>query len=176
MKLHDVKGPWIGGAIQAPHSAGRVTLTSPVTEQRLATAPDCDAADVDAAVQAARDALPAWARLPPAERARCLSDLAARLESADDMAELVTIENGSPITRSPVILEDADLEVFRAQLITTCLPNTGQVCYASTRLLAPRARYDEVVEATRDVLANAPSYGLSGSVFTSAGDNSKRPG
>jgi aldehyde dehydrogenase (NAD+) len=101
MKLHDVKGPWIGGAIQAPHSAGHVTLTSPVTEQRLPTAPDCAAADVDAAVRAARDALPAWARLSPAERARCLSDLAARLESAGDMTELVTIENGTwPTMRS----------------------------------------------------------------------------
>ncbi len=30
MKLHDVRGPWIGGAIQAPHSAnmrGRVSNT-----------------------------------------------------------------------------------------------------------------------------------------------------
>src|SRR5580693_7443400 len=100
MKLHDVKGPWIGGAIQAPHSANRVTLISPVTEQRLATAPDCDAADVAAAVRAARDVLPAWAGLPSADRSGFLSELAARLEAADDLAELVTAENGSPITRS----------------------------------------------------------------------------
>jgi aldehyde dehydrogenase (NAD+) len=55
-----------------------------------------------------------------------------------------------------VILEDADLDVLRDQLITTCLPNTGQTCYSSTRVLAPRARYAEVTEAIRDVLASAP--------------------
>ncbi|HEY6496242.1 MAG TPA: aldehyde dehydrogenase family protein [Trebonia sp.] len=65
MKLQDVKGPWIGGAVQAPHSAGRITLISPVSEEPLATAPDCDAADVDAAVRAARGALPDRAGHPP---------------------------------------------------------------------------------------------------------------
>ncbi len=41
-----------------------------------------------------------------------------------------------------VLLDDADLELFFSDnLVTTCLPNTGQVCYSCTRVIAPRARF-----------------------------------
>jgi aldehyde dehydrogenase (NAD+) len=46
-----------------------------------------------------------------------------------------------------IILDDADI----ASTITTLLPNAimnnGQACIAQTRILAPRSRYDEVVDA-----------------------------
>ncbi|MDT0468158.1 aldehyde dehydrogenase [Streptomyces gibsoniae] len=56
----------------------------------------------------------------------------------------VTLELGGK--SAAVVLEDADLasrpdEVFMASLL-----NNGQTCYASTRILAPRSRYGEVVE------------------------------
>ena len=54
-----------------------------------------------------------------------------------------------------VLLEDADLDVFAANMITTCLPNTGQVCYACTRIVAPRSRFDEVVDVVTNVLRGA---------------------
>ena len=45
-----------------------------------------------------------------------------------------------------VVLEDADLDVLAAKLIATCLPNTGQVCYACTRIIAPRTCFGDVVD------------------------------
>jgi aldehyde dehydrogenase (NAD+) len=65
----------------------------------------------------------------------------------------VTLELGGK--SSAVVLEDFDPEVLRSSLIRSCLRNTGQTCYISTRILAPASRYDEVVELVRSVVAEA---------------------
>ncbi len=46
-----------------------------------------------------------------------------------------------------VILEDVDLAVAVPQLLPAAFLNNGQVCAAQSRVLAPRSRYTEVVEA-----------------------------
>ena len=46
-----------------------------------------------------------------------------------------------------IILEDADVERTAAGLRFASFMNSGQACAAQTRVLAPRHRYDEVVEA-----------------------------
>jgi aldehyde dehydrogenase (NAD+) len=46
-----------------------------------------------------------------------------------------------------IILEDADLDQTLATLLPATVNNNGQVCVNQTRILAPRGRYDEVVEA-----------------------------
>jgi len=46
-----------------------------------------------------------------------------------------------------VILDDADLEATVKGLRYTSFVNNGQACAAQTRILAPRSRYAEVVEA-----------------------------
>ncbi len=46
-----------------------------------------------------------------------------------------------------VVLDDADLDATMAWLRLACFAVNGQACIAQTRVLAPRARYDEVVEA-----------------------------
>ncbi len=46
-----------------------------------------------------------------------------------------------------IILDDADLTATLANLMPNALMNNGQACVAQTRILAPRGRYDEVVEA-----------------------------
>jgi acyl-CoA reductase-like NAD-dependent aldehyde dehydrogenase len=47
-----------------------------------------------------------------------------------------------------IILDDADLDLSRIgqSLFAATLVNNGQTCYAGTRILAPRSRYDEVVD------------------------------
>jgi aldehyde dehydrogenase (NAD+) len=47
-----------------------------------------------------------------------------------------------------VVLPDADIDVFTSRVIHTSMRNMGQTCHAATRLLFPRERYDELVEAT----------------------------
>jgi aldehyde dehydrogenase (NAD+) len=46
-----------------------------------------------------------------------------------------------------LVADDADLDLFAAKLLEVSLPNNGQTCHAATRILAPRSRYDQVVEA-----------------------------
>ncbi len=51
-----------------------------------------------------------------------------------------------------IVLEDADLATSAPMLATSGLMNAGQACVAQTRILAPRSRYDEVIEALRGVI------------------------
>ncbi len=46
-----------------------------------------------------------------------------------------------------IILDDADLAATMPQLLPNAIMNNGQACIAQTRILAPRARYGEVVDA-----------------------------
>jgi aldehyde dehydrogenase (NAD+) len=46
-----------------------------------------------------------------------------------------------------IILDDADLTTTISTLLPNAIMNNGQACVAQTRILAPRGRYDEVVEA-----------------------------
>lgn len=45
-----------------------------------------------------------------------------------------------------IILEDANLDATLPMLVFSGLMNSGQACVGQTRILAPRSRYDEVVE------------------------------
>ena len=57
----------------------------------------------------------------------------------------VTLELGGK--SAAIVLPDADIEHFANSLNRTCLRNTGQTCYNSTRVLAHRSHYDEIVDA-----------------------------
>ncbi len=46
-----------------------------------------------------------------------------------------------------IILDDADLSTVIPTLLPNAIMNNGQACIAQTRILAPRSRYDEVVDA-----------------------------
>ncbi|SDN99056.1 Acyl-CoA reductase [Klenkia soli] len=66
----------------------------------------------------------------------------------------VTLELGGK--SAAVVLPDADLDAVAGVLIRSCLRNTGQTCYISTRILAPAERYDEVVDMVARTVAAAP--------------------
>ncbi|HUC05209.1 MAG TPA: aldehyde dehydrogenase [Acidimicrobiales bacterium] len=55
-----------------------------------------------------------------------------------------------------IILDDADLSTTIPTLLPNSIMNNGQACIAQTRILAPRARYDEVVEAVVAGVAAMP--------------------
>lgn len=57
----------------------------------------------------------------------------------------VTLELGGK--SAAIVLDDADLTTLVQGLATSSLLNNGQTCFLSTRILAPQARHDEVVEA-----------------------------
>ena len=66
----------------------------------------------------------------------------------------VTLELGGK--SSALVLPDADLGAMGDTLIRSCMRNTGQTCYISTRILAPSERYDEVVDLVTSTIATAP--------------------
>jgi aldehyde dehydrogenase (NAD+) len=56
----------------------------------------------------------------------------------------VTLELGGK--SAAIVLDDADLSQSAESLFAATLLNNGQTCYLGTRVLAPRSRYDEVLE------------------------------
>lgn len=52
-----------------------------------------------------------------------------------------------------IILDDAEISDFVEAIPMTCMLNNGQACYNGTRILAPKSRYGEVVDAVA-ALAN----------------------
>jgi aldehyde dehydrogenase (NAD+) len=102
MKAHD--GMYIDGAWRPAAGQDVIEVVNPVDEQVIATVPAGTAEDVDGAVRAARAALPDWAATPPAERAERLAALRDVLVTrADEIAETVTAELGSPLKFSQAV-------------------------------------------------------------------------
>ncbi len=65
----------------------------------------------------------------------------------------VTLELGGK--SSAIVLPDADLTAMSRVLIRSCMRNTGQTCYISTRILAPASRYEEVVSMVAGTIGAA---------------------
>jgi aldehyde dehydrogenase (NAD+) len=88
---------YIGGRWQPTLGGGALEVVNPATEQVIATVPAGTAADVDAAVTAARAAARAWGLTGRAERLAPLTRLRDALaEQQQRIARTVTAEQGSP--------------------------------------------------------------------------------
>lgn len=99
-------GHFIAGAFTPPASGEHFTTFEPATGQPLARLAQGSAADVDAAVRAARNAQAAWAKLGGHGRARHLYALARLLQRhARLFAVLEALDNGKPLR------ETRDLDV-----------------------------------------------------------------
>lgn len=91
---------FIGGKWVPPTTSDRFEVVNPATEEVVGSAPAAAPADVDAAVAAAKAAFDdgPWPRMSAAERADVMAALHAEVIAAsNDLAELITIENGSPL-------------------------------------------------------------------------------
>jgi len=87
-----IGGEWV------PGSAGGYDVVNPATEQVIDAAPEASVADAEAAAQAARDALPAWKRTKPEERANLLHALGAEVaRRSDQLLPLIMAETGATL-------------------------------------------------------------------------------
>lgn len=126
---------YIGGRRVLAHSQQRISLTNPATEEWVADVVDADAADVATAATAARRALPAWAAASADERANKVAALANLYESSqEEIAQLVTAQNGAVISRSrrtngarPVALYRHFAEVARSLATEEPLPDASGI-------------------------------------------------
>ena len=64
---------------------------------------------------------------------------------AAEMLKPCTLELGGK--SAAIILEDVDLPAAVPMMVFSGVMNTGQACVGQTRILAPRSRYDEIVDA-----------------------------
>jgi aminomuconate-semialdehyde/2-hydroxymuconate-6-semialdehyde dehydrogenase len=91
-------GNFIGGAFVPPRSGAYFDDINPATTEVIAKIPDSDEGDVDDAVRAAKAALPAWSRMPAAERSSLLLKLAELIEqNLDELARCESIDNGKTL-------------------------------------------------------------------------------
>lgn len=79
-----------------------------------------------------------------------------KLIAAEAGAQLkrVTLELGGK--SAAIVLDDADLDTVAQLVIPLCSPNSGQICVSNTRILAPRTRYDQVVEIVAEAMGSGP--------------------
>ncbi len=111
VRLEDRYGLFIGGEFVEPKSGRWFPTISPSTEETLAEVAEADTTDVARAVDAARDAAPAWQGLAPAERAKYVFRIARQLqERAREFAVLETMNGGKPIKES----RDVDIPLAAA--------------------------------------------------------------
>jgi malonate-semialdehyde dehydrogenase (acetylating)/methylmalonate-semialdehyde dehydrogenase len=92
---------FLGGQWVAPGSDPGLELFNPATGEPLGRSPAGSAAEVDAAVQAAQAAFPAWRATPAGDRIQFLFKLKNLLEEHfDELAALITTENGKTLAES----------------------------------------------------------------------------
>ena len=91
-----VQGEW-----QQSAAVESLAVLNPATGEELGRTPLSPAAEVDAAVQAARRAFPGWRRVPVTERIQYLFKLKGLLEDQfEDIARTITLECGKTLGES----------------------------------------------------------------------------
>lgn len=101
---------FIGGEFREPRSGRFVDNVDPSRGKPYSLLADSDAADVEAAVAAAREAFPAWSRTPAGKRAQILNRMADLIQ--ERFAEFVRAEsrdNGKPVSVA------AEVDIPRSQ-------------------------------------------------------------
>src|SRR6202451_250948 len=120
LNLPKNRDAFYGGKWHKPISGRSADAINPGTGESLGRVADCGAADIDAAVNAAKTAFPAWRDTPPLERARLLKRIANVLrEHAEELAMIDAADCGNPYTE---MVRDATIAAaqieFYAGLVT----------------------------------------------------------
>src|SRR6202045_2726721 len=121
---HFIQGAWV-----KPSAGEYFETADPSTGETLASVAQGSAADIDAAVKAARASLPQWQALTPHVRARYLYALARQVQKhSRRLAVLETMDNGKPIRESrdidiPLVARHFYYHAGWAQLLLQEFPN-----------------------------------------------------
>ncbi len=91
-----INGQWV-----APNGTDTIEVIDPSTEEVCGVVPSGNAADVDAAVAAAKEAFKTWSRTTAAERSELIAKIAQKFtENAAKIGELCAKELGTPLQTS----------------------------------------------------------------------------
>lgn len=138
---HKDPRPAIGGERVSALAGKCFDTRHPHDGTLVATLPDCEEADVNRAVAAARRAFESriWSGLAPAERAERLCALADQVEAhADELALLDTLEMGMPIALGCADLRDAAAGVRATAHLAASIDERLLPSAPSTQALARR--------------------------------------
>jgi malonate-semialdehyde dehydrogenase (acetylating)/methylmalonate-semialdehyde dehydrogenase len=92
---------YVGGKWHPAGTEGGLELTNPATGESLGRSGAGGPVEIDAAVVAAKAAFPAWRATPVGDRIQFLFRLKSLLDShIDELARLITIENGKTVAES----------------------------------------------------------------------------
>ena len=95
--MQDIRTVYIDGQWTAPKEGRVMEVINPATEEPCGSVLLGDAADVDAAVAAARRAFASFSQTSRAQRLELLNAVMAAFQKrSDDMAEAITLEMGAP--------------------------------------------------------------------------------
>lgn len=101
--MRDYDRFYIGGGWVKPAGSGTLEVHSPASLEQIGSVPVSSTEDIDQAVGAARKAFDEgpWPHTSPKERADVMSAISANIQARmQEFAELITQENGSPISWS----------------------------------------------------------------------------
>ncbi len=94
-----IDGRWVSST-----GSGSIDVIDSTNEEVIGTVPEGTPEDIDAAVEAARRAFPAWSATPVAERTALLTKISEALGARmDSLADLITHEVGMPYTLSQLV-------------------------------------------------------------------------
>jgi aspartate-semialdehyde dehydrogenase len=128
---------YVGGRWVAGETGTRFQVTDPATSKTLAWVASLDADETSDAIDAAAKALPAWRGLLPQQRAAILRkwyDL--MLAAKDDLALIMTLEQGKPLAESRGEIDYAASFIewyaeegkrLNAESVTSHLPDTEMI-------------------------------------------------
>ncbi|GAA5025528.1 aldehyde dehydrogenase [Marivirga lumbricoides] len=112
---------YIGGELHAPSSGKYNESINPATAEVFSLVPECEAVDLDKAIQSAQSAFPLWSRSSAMERATVLTKIADLIEAnAEELALAETTDTGKPLRLARTIdipRASANMRFF-AQAIT----------------------------------------------------------
>ncbi len=124
---------YIGGSFVPSLDGASFAVMNPARDTLLGRVAEGKAADIDAAVAAARAALPGWAGLPGHERARFLYAIARHVQKRERfLSVLESLDNGKPIRESrdidiPLVARHFYHHAGWAELIASEFPGHGPV-------------------------------------------------
>jgi len=91
----------VGGAWIQADSGRTIAVIDPATGKHIGTIPEAGAAETRRAIDAAQRAFPAWAARTAADRSALLLALAAAIRAnVEDLARLLTLEQGKPLAEA----------------------------------------------------------------------------
>ena len=106
---------YIGGEWVAANSPDVIEVVNPSTEQVIATVPSASIDDADAAVRAARAAFGPWSLLPVDVRVDYVEKIAAAMtERAEEIASVVSSEQGMPMTNARRVQAGLPITVMKS--------------------------------------------------------------